>query len=107
MIHVDQELDYKITFLANDFETFVRGLVNKSVYDRSAERLQNALKVIDTGSFSSLLAGLICNSGDPAFGYANSQVMPEAGRSKRGFRCTPMRCPFCLRYPVLSLYTVE
>jgi len=26
VIHVDQELDYKITFLADNFETFIRGL---------------------------------------------------------------------------------
>ena len=85
VIHVDQELDYKITFLANDFETFVRGLVNKSVYDRSAERLQNALKVIDTGSFSSLLAGLICNSGDPAWGTRIRKLCRKLAVQKRGF----------------------
>ncbi|WP_217701015.1 SMI1/KNR4 family protein [Hymenobacter sp. CRA2] len=33
VVHVDQESDYKITFLAPDFETFVRGLVNEEAYD--------------------------------------------------------------------------
>jgi hypothetical protein len=33
VIHVDQEDDYKITFLAKNFETFIRGLVNEEVYD--------------------------------------------------------------------------
>lgn len=33
VIHVDQASDYKITFLASDFETFVKGLVNEEVYD--------------------------------------------------------------------------
>jgi len=33
VVHVDQERDYKITFLANTFEDFVRGLVNWEVYD--------------------------------------------------------------------------
>jgi hypothetical protein len=26
VVHVDQEFDYKITFVAKDFEAFVRGL---------------------------------------------------------------------------------
>ena len=29
VVHVDQEHDYKITFLANNFEAFVRGLIGK------------------------------------------------------------------------------
>jgi len=37
VVHVDQELDYRITFLAPDFETFVRGLVDESVYARPRE----------------------------------------------------------------------
>lgn len=37
VVHVDQEFDYKITFLAKDFETFVRGLVHDSVYDSSED----------------------------------------------------------------------
>ena len=32
VIHVDQEFDYRITFLAKDFETFIKGLVNEDVY---------------------------------------------------------------------------
>ena len=33
IIHVDQEYDYKITFLAPDFETFIKGLVDDSQFD--------------------------------------------------------------------------
>lgn len=33
IVHVDQEDDYKITFLADNFEEFVKGLVNDDVYD--------------------------------------------------------------------------
>lgn len=33
VVHIDQECDYKITFLAADFEEFVKGLVNHDVYD--------------------------------------------------------------------------
>lgn len=32
VVHVDQEDDYKITFLAKDFEAFVRMLVSEDVY---------------------------------------------------------------------------
>lgn len=31
VVHVDQEFDYKITFLASDFEEFIKGLVADSV----------------------------------------------------------------------------
>jgi hypothetical protein len=34
VVHVDQESDYKKTWLAKDFETFIRGLVHADVYDR-------------------------------------------------------------------------
>ena len=33
VVHIDQEFDYKKTFLAKDFETFIRGLVNDEVYE--------------------------------------------------------------------------
>jgi hypothetical protein len=33
VVHVDQESDYKVTFLAPDFETFVRGLVDERAFD--------------------------------------------------------------------------
>jgi hypothetical protein len=58
-VHVDQERDYRITFLAKNFETFVRGLVNESVYDTSAEDLKKNLAAIERGTFSTLLTSLI------------------------------------------------
>lgn len=33
VVHVDQEDDYKITYLAKNFEEFVKGLVNEDVYN--------------------------------------------------------------------------
>lgn len=33
VVHVDQESDYKITFLAKDFETFIQGLVDESTFN--------------------------------------------------------------------------
>ena len=37
VVHIDQECDYKITFLANDFESFIRGLVHCDVYDEDLD----------------------------------------------------------------------
>lgn len=68
VVHVDQEWDYKITFLAKNFEEFIRGLVPSSVYDTSEQDLIDALKKIDHGSFSSTLTKLIADSGEPMFG---------------------------------------
>ena len=33
VVHIDQESDYKKTFIAKDFETFIRGLVDKKDFD--------------------------------------------------------------------------
>lgn len=55
VVHIDQESDYEKTFLAKDFESFIRGLVNDDVYDTSEEDLQNNLKIIKKGSFSDIL----------------------------------------------------
>ena len=71
VVHVDQEVGYRITFLAKDFETFIRGLVDESVYDPSQEDLERdlerVLKIIETGKFSTLLTNLILASGEPKF----------------------------------------
>jgi hypothetical protein len=37
VIHVDQEDDYEITYLAPDFETFIRGLVHEEAFDPPEE----------------------------------------------------------------------
>ena len=37
VVHVDQEDDYYVTFLADNFEEFIRGLVNEEVFDTSEE----------------------------------------------------------------------
>jgi hypothetical protein len=59
VVHVDQECDYRITFLAKTFEKFVRGLVNESIYDTSAVDLKGALAKIEAGSFTTVLAKAI------------------------------------------------
>jgi hypothetical protein len=37
VVHIDQESDYKKTFLAKDFETFIRGLVNEEEFEETGE----------------------------------------------------------------------
>jgi hypothetical protein len=85
VVHVDQEIDYRITFLAKDFEAFVRGLVNESVYDTSAEDLKEALGHIDHGSFSTRLGGLIAASGRPELGPLLRKVCHDLAVEKGYF----------------------
>lgn len=33
VVHIDQEADYKITPLADNFEEFIRGLVSEKTFD--------------------------------------------------------------------------
>jgi len=33
VVHIDQELDYEITIIADNFESFIRGLVHDAVYE--------------------------------------------------------------------------
>ncbi|WP_338019681.1 Imm51 family immunity protein [Paenibacillus piscarius] len=58
VIHVDQEGNYEITFLAPDFETFIRGLVNDEVFDTSEEDKQADLTKVASAQFSPLLQEL-------------------------------------------------
>lgn len=37
VVHIDQEHDYKITFLAENFETFIKNLRNEEYFDNDAE----------------------------------------------------------------------
>lgn len=55
VVHVDQECDYRKTFLAKDFETFIRGLVSSDVYDTSKQDLIDTLETFKTGQFSDTL----------------------------------------------------
>lgn len=68
VVHVDQEIDYRITSLAPNFETFIRGLVNSSVYDTSADDLKRDLAIIEAGAFSPLLSELVSKCQEADFG---------------------------------------
>ncbi|MCR8842443.1 SMI1/KNR4 family protein [Paenibacillus sp. SC116] len=58
VIHVDQESDYEITFLADNFEAFIKGLVNEEEYDTSEEDKEADLYRVSNGKFSPLLEEL-------------------------------------------------
>ncbi|SCW65791.1 SMI1 / KNR4 family (SUKH-1) [Paenibacillus tianmuensis] len=58
VIHVDQECDYEITFLAENFEAFIRGLVHEDFYDTSEEDMQEDLRKVAHEEFSPLLSEL-------------------------------------------------
>ncbi len=62
VIHVDQECDYEITFLAKDFESFIYGLVSEEVYDTAEEDRQADLEKVTHGAFSPLLAQLCAHA---------------------------------------------
>jgi len=61
VIHVDQEDDYAITFLAPTFAAFIQGLVHEDVYDTSEEDKQADLHKVATAPFSPLLSQLCEN----------------------------------------------
>ncbi|WP_342512340.1 SMI1/KNR4 family protein [Sporosarcina sp. FSL K6-1522] len=58
VVHVDQEDDYEITFLADNFEEFIKGLVSEEQYDTSEEDKEEDLDKVTHGKFSPLLKEL-------------------------------------------------
>lgn len=59
VVHVDQEHDYRVTPLAKDFETFVRGLVDASEYEEDEDdRADEELAKVRRGKLSPLLRRL-------------------------------------------------
>lgn len=63
VVHVDQEREYEITRLAKDFESFIRGLVDHSEFDTSAQELRAALDTIEDGTFTTALGEVIGGMG--------------------------------------------
>ena len=74
VVHVDQEHDFAITWVAENFEAFVTGLVDESVYDTSEQDRLDALAAVREGSFSPILLR--------AFGEV-ADVLPDADRRLR------------------------
>ncbi|MCA9533919.1 MAG: SMI1/KNR4 family protein [Myxococcales bacterium] len=68
VVHVDQELDYAITVLAPDFESFIRALVDEEVFDEAEELLEQARVAVARGTFSSLLTELLASPERAHFG---------------------------------------
>ncbi|WP_372628928.1 SMI1/KNR4 family protein [Cohnella sp.] len=58
VVHVDQEADYRITYLAPSFATFIVGLVNEEVFDTSEQDKLDALDKVKNAQFSPLLHSL-------------------------------------------------
>lgn len=73
VVHIDQESDYRITLLAADFESFVRGLVDPEVFDSAEEDYQDDLLRVTRGSFSAALAPLL----------ENFEPLPQIGEALR------------------------
>lgn len=84
VVHVDQEADYAITYLAPTFEAFIRGLVNEEVYDTSAEDLQQDLERVQHGTFSPLLAELVAQQPATNFG-ATIRAICQQLTTEKGF----------------------
>ncbi|MFD8749571.1 SMI1/KNR4 family protein [Kitasatospora sp. NPDC059577] len=74
VVHVDQENDFAITLLAENFEAFVTGLVDESVYDTSEQDRLAALATVRDGSFSPVLLRAFREVAD---------VLPDADRRLR------------------------
>lgn len=55
VVHVDQESDYKITWLAPDFASFINGLVSEEEFDNSEEELEETLANLASQNFSAIL----------------------------------------------------
>lgn len=67
VVHVDQEGDYRITWLAPDFATFVGGLVDEEGFeDDPAETKAGDLARVRTGALSPELQALLGAFPDPA-----------------------------------------
>ncbi|MEY9093918.1 hypothetical protein ABH899_002527 [Paenibacillus sp. RC84] len=74
IVHVDQEDDYEITFLADNFEAFIRGLVSDEEYDTSEEDKEHDLNKVAHGKFSPLLEELCSGTTEVEHGLIYSRV---------------------------------
>jgi hypothetical protein len=64
VVYVNQEVDYSITVVAPDFETFICGLVEESEYDTTEERRAEAIETVERGTLSPIVVRALAAVGD-------------------------------------------
>lgn len=83
VVHVDQESDYEITDVAENFEEFIRGLVNQQTYEPTQEDRRAAraatLEIVARGSFSSTLNALLAPGDDAVIRDLCRRVVEQKG----------------------------
>ena len=85
VVYVDQEDGYSITFVAPDFATFVRGLVNAEEYDTSEENRKKAIATVESGTLSPIVlraldaAGVRLPHGERMLRTLARQIVDEKG----------------------------
>lgn len=87
VVVVDQENDYRISFIAPDFQTFIRGLVPEDVFlDDPDEILADELEKVNEGSFSPIVLRGIAAVG-PTLNDAEASIRTIARRiaQEKGF----------------------
>ena len=86
VVHVDQERGYAITPLAKDFEAFVRGLVDPSVFAEDEEAHKDAERAkVRRGKFSPLLARLCAKVEEMDDVEGAIRALAEEVVDKKGF----------------------
>ena len=69
VVHVDQEDDYRITWLAPDFESFIRGLQPSECFDEPPEESRaRELAMVEHAPFGPTLSALLAAWPDPQMG---------------------------------------
>ena len=85
VVHVDQEDDYYVTFLADNFEEFIRGLVNEEVFDTSEEDERMELEKVRNAAFSPLLSDLCAKCDHPVDTERGIRNISEEIVTDKGF----------------------
>jgi len=85
VVHVDQESDYRITLIAPDFATFIRGLVSEDVFNTDEADYQEAIATIEHGTFSPIVVRALAAArncladGDRVLRALGRQIVDDKG----------------------------
>ncbi len=85
VVYVDQEDDYSVTFVAPDFVSFIKGLVEEDEFLDPQRDLENALLTVRHGSLSPIIARALQTcvdrlpQGEPAIRRLGEQVVEAKG----------------------------